>query len=143
MPLPLSKQKPPRKHRRTNKLLDYLETHPDATIIYHASDMILHIHSDASKKYNLCMYIVFNELKNVLSTEQCRYTVPTKNRNLPTTIQQAVAMSNNDDMEIDIESFCGPRGTKKNACNRKQEGTKANIVGQRRRRESNDRGSIS
>jgi hypothetical protein len=32
----------------TNQLLDYLETHPDATISYHASDMILHIHSDAS-----------------------------------------------------------------------------------------------
>jgi hypothetical protein len=32
----------------TNKLLDYLATHPDATIRYHASDMILHIHSDAS-----------------------------------------------------------------------------------------------
>jgi hypothetical protein len=31
-----------------NKMLDYLETHPDATIRYHASDMILHIHSDAS-----------------------------------------------------------------------------------------------
>jgi hypothetical protein len=29
-------------------LLDYLATHPDATIRYHASDMILHIHSDAS-----------------------------------------------------------------------------------------------
>jgi hypothetical protein len=28
--------------------LDYLATHPDATIWYHASDMILHIHSDAS-----------------------------------------------------------------------------------------------
>jgi hypothetical protein len=28
--------------------LDYLATHPDATIRYHASDMILHIHSDAS-----------------------------------------------------------------------------------------------
>jgi hypothetical protein len=28
--------------------LDYLTTHPDATIRYHASDMILHIHSDAS-----------------------------------------------------------------------------------------------
>jgi hypothetical protein len=34
----------------TNKMLDYLATHPDATIRYHASDMILHIHSDA---YNL------------------------------------------------------------------------------------------
>jgi hypothetical protein len=32
----------------TNQLLDYLETHPDATIRYHASDMILHIHSYAS-----------------------------------------------------------------------------------------------
>jgi hypothetical protein len=32
----------------TNQLLDYLVTHPDATIRYHASDMILHIHSDAA-----------------------------------------------------------------------------------------------
>jgi hypothetical protein len=32
----------------TNQLLDYLATHPDATIRYHATDMILHIHSDAS-----------------------------------------------------------------------------------------------
>jgi hypothetical protein len=32
----------------TNQLLDYLATHPDANIRYHASDMILHIHSDAS-----------------------------------------------------------------------------------------------
>jgi hypothetical protein len=32
----------------TNKMLDYLVTHPDATIRYHASGMILHIHSDAS-----------------------------------------------------------------------------------------------
>jgi hypothetical protein len=32
----------------TNQLLDYLATHPDATICYHASDMILHIHSDTS-----------------------------------------------------------------------------------------------
>jgi hypothetical protein len=31
-----------------NQLLDYLENHPVATIIYHASDMILHVHSDAS-----------------------------------------------------------------------------------------------
>jgi hypothetical protein len=31
-----------------NQLLDYLATHPDAAIRYHASDMILHIHSDAS-----------------------------------------------------------------------------------------------
>jgi hypothetical protein len=32
----------------TNQLLDYLATHPDAAIRHHASDMILHIHSDAS-----------------------------------------------------------------------------------------------
>jgi hypothetical protein len=32
----------------TNQLLDYLATHPDATIRYHASDMISHIQSDAS-----------------------------------------------------------------------------------------------
>jgi hypothetical protein len=32
----------------TSQLLDYVATHPDATIRYHASDMILHIHSDAS-----------------------------------------------------------------------------------------------
>jgi hypothetical protein len=31
-----------------NQLLDYLATHPDATIRYHKLDMILHIHSDAS-----------------------------------------------------------------------------------------------
>jgi hypothetical protein len=29
-------------------MLNYLATHPDAAISYHASDMILHIHSDAS-----------------------------------------------------------------------------------------------
>jgi hypothetical protein len=32
----------------TDQLLDYLATHPDATIRYHASYMILHIHSDPS-----------------------------------------------------------------------------------------------
>jgi hypothetical protein len=32
----------------TNQMLDYLATHPDATIRYHASDMIMNIHSDAS-----------------------------------------------------------------------------------------------
>jgi hypothetical protein len=31
-----------------DQLLDYLATHPDATIRYHGSDMILHIHSDGS-----------------------------------------------------------------------------------------------
>jgi hypothetical protein len=32
----------------TNQMLDYLAAHPDATIRYHASDMMFHIHSDAS-----------------------------------------------------------------------------------------------
>jgi hypothetical protein len=32
----------------TSNMLYYLATHPDATIRYHASDMVLHIHSDAS-----------------------------------------------------------------------------------------------
>jgi hypothetical protein len=32
----------------TNKMLDYLATHLDATSRYHAPNMILHIHSDAS-----------------------------------------------------------------------------------------------
>jgi hypothetical protein len=31
-----------------NQMLDYLATHPDAIIRYHASDTVLHIHSDAS-----------------------------------------------------------------------------------------------
>jgi hypothetical protein len=31
-----------------DQLLDYLATHPDAKIRFHASDLILHIHSDAS-----------------------------------------------------------------------------------------------
>jgi hypothetical protein len=37
-----------KKQAVTNQLLDYLATHLDATIIYHTSYMILHIHSDAS-----------------------------------------------------------------------------------------------
>jgi hypothetical protein len=49
MTLQLSKQKPLRKKQVvTDQLLDYLSTHPDATIRYHASYMILHIHIDAS-----------------------------------------------------------------------------------------------
>ena len=31
-----------------NQFLDYIRTHPDAIIRYHASDMILNVHSDAS-----------------------------------------------------------------------------------------------
>ncbi len=34
--------------KRINHFLDYMWTHPDAVIRYHASDMILNVHSDAS-----------------------------------------------------------------------------------------------
>jgi len=34
--------------KRVNQFLDYMWTHPDAIIRYHASDMILNVHSDAS-----------------------------------------------------------------------------------------------
>ncbi len=33
---------------KTKKLMDYLATHPNATVRFHASDMILNVHSDAS-----------------------------------------------------------------------------------------------
>jgi hypothetical protein len=76
----------------TNQLLDYLATHPDATIRYHASDMILHIHSDASylsvsnarsrlgglfflgnktpnqDKLNVCILNVASVIKNVVAS---------------------------------------------------------------------------
>ena len=34
--------------QRVSQLLDYLATHPDAKVRYHASNMVLNIHSDAS-----------------------------------------------------------------------------------------------
>ncbi len=34
--------------KQVNQFLDYMWTHPDATICYRASDMILNVHSDAS-----------------------------------------------------------------------------------------------
>ncbi len=33
---------------RVNQFLDYMATHPDANIQYHASDMVLNVHSNAS-----------------------------------------------------------------------------------------------
>jgi hypothetical protein len=33
---------------KTKQLLDYLATHPAATVQFHASNMVLNIHSDAS-----------------------------------------------------------------------------------------------
>jgi hypothetical protein len=67
--------------------------------------------------------IVFSELENVLSTDQ------SKNRNLPTTIQQEVAMRNNDDIEIGIDSFRGPRGTKEKRVQQKARGNKSDYRG--------------
>ena len=37
--------------KRINQLLDYMHTNPNAVIHYHASDMILNVHSDASYRY--------------------------------------------------------------------------------------------
>ncbi len=34
--------------QKTKQLLDYLATHSEATVRFHASEMVLHIHSDAS-----------------------------------------------------------------------------------------------
>jgi hypothetical protein len=48
MTLPRNKPRQLKTQAATTQLLDYLATHPDAAITYHASDMILHIHSDAS-----------------------------------------------------------------------------------------------
>ena len=33
---------------KTLQFLDYVATHPDAILTFHASDMVLHVHSDAS-----------------------------------------------------------------------------------------------
>jgi hypothetical protein len=78
--------------------------------------------------HNTHNIIVFSELENVLSTEQCRYNVPTK-KNVPTNIQQAVAMSNNDDMEIDIDIGCGLRGTTDKSVQQKARGEKSDHRG--------------
>jgi hypothetical protein len=53
-------------------------------------------------------------------------------------------MSNNDDMEIDIDSFRGPRGTKEKRVKQKARGEKSEHRGsEEKERESNYRGSIS
>jgi hypothetical protein len=56
----------------TNQLLDYLATHPDATIVYHASDMILHIHSYAS------YLLVSNTRSRIGGLLFCGYKRPTE-----------------------------------------------------------------
>jgi hypothetical protein len=65
----------------TSQLLDYLATHPDATISFYASDMILHIHSDASyfsvskarSRLGVLFYLGYNstnqdKIKNVVAS---------------------------------------------------------------------------
>jgi hypothetical protein len=81
-------------------------------------DMVLPIKKNLKK-------IVFSELENILSTEQCRYSLPTKNKNSPANIQQAVAMSNNEDMEIDIDRGRGLRGTTDKSEQQKARGNKS------------------
>jgi hypothetical protein len=58
-----------------NQLLDYLAAHPDATIRYHASDMILRIHSDAS-------YLSVSHARSLLGGLFCYGEKPPKEDNL-------------------------------------------------------------
>jgi hypothetical protein len=90
--------------------------------------------------YQILNIIVFSELENVLSTEQCRYNVPTKNKNSPTNIQQTVAMSNNDDMEIDLDRGRGLRGMTDKSEQQKARGNKSDHRGlEEREREQQQR----
>ena len=57
------------------QLLDYLATHPDATVHFHASAMVLNIHSDAS-------YISEPKAKSRLTGFYFLGTVPQKGKNI-------------------------------------------------------------
>jgi hypothetical protein len=59
------------------KLLNYCNTHPETKIRYHASDMILHIHSDAS-------YLSENEAKSRAGGFFTWATQPKTTKNSPT-----------------------------------------------------------
>jgi hypothetical protein len=59
------------------KLLNYCNTHPETKIRYHASDMILHNHSDAS-------YLSENEAKSRATGFFSWETTPTPTKNLQT-----------------------------------------------------------
>jgi hypothetical protein len=59
------------------KLLNYCNTHPETKIRYHASDMILHIHSDAS-------YLSENEAKIRAGGFLTWAAAPKPTKNLPT-----------------------------------------------------------
>ena len=56
-------------------LLDYLATHPDAKVRYHASDMVLNIHSDAS-------YLSEPQAKSRLAGHFFLGSIPKKGRNI-------------------------------------------------------------
>jgi hypothetical protein len=68
----------------TNQMLDYLATPPDATIRYHASDMILHIHSDASNlsvsnaqsRLGVCFFWATNPPSKKHLTDQSSMSLP-------------------------------------------------------------------
>jgi hypothetical protein len=59
------------------KLLNYCNTHPETKILYHASCMILHIHSDAS-------YLSENEAKSRAGDSYTWATPPKTTKDLPT-----------------------------------------------------------
>jgi hypothetical protein len=71
-----------------DQLLDYLATHPDATIRYHASDMILHIHSDAS-------YLSVSHACSHLGELFCCEDKPPNEENLNMSILNVVAIIKN------------------------------------------------
>jgi hypothetical protein len=62
---------------RVIKPLNYCNTHPETKIRYHASDMILHIHSDAS-------YLSENEAKSRAGGFFYMGSSTKTNKNLPT-----------------------------------------------------------
>ena len=59
-----------------SQLLDYLATHPDAEVRYHASDMVLNIHSDAS-------YLSEIRAKSRMAGQYFPGSVPQKTNILP------------------------------------------------------------
>jgi hypothetical protein len=68
--------------------------------------------------------IVLSGLKSATSKEQCRYNVPTKNKCLPTSNQQTVAMSNTEDMEVNFYRGHGLQGTNENSEGHESRGNK-------------------
>jgi hypothetical protein len=77
------------------QILDYCATHPDATVRFHASDMILHIHSDASylsvsnarSRYGGYFYLHNGTLPAATPADP---TVPTSPPNGPVLVTSAI-----------------------------------------------------